>query len=95
MTALDLTARIEPCMSCRADIAWASTSDGRPLPVNAAPSPTGNVTLQLSNGALFGGQVTKSAAAAMRSGGVALYSDHAIDCPPTAAALKAGTKTRR
>ena len=33
------------CRSCRAPIVWAVTSDGKRMPLDAAPIPAGNVVL--------------------------------------------------
>lgn len=46
-----LDAPTSRCESCRAEIVWATTSNGNPMPVNANPSPqSGNVTLSRERG---------------------------------------------
>lgn len=37
---------MESCKSCKASIIWAETNGGRWIPVDEAPSDTGNVVLQ-------------------------------------------------
>lgn len=36
---------IEQCNSCRANVIWALTTRGKRMPVNAEPSPDGNIAI--------------------------------------------------
>jgi hypothetical protein len=38
---------LKKCRSCQAEIFWALTSDGKRMPVNAMPDPTGGFVLEL------------------------------------------------
>lgn len=42
------------CRSCQAEIVWARTSAGRPMPLDAEPNPAGTCTLEhTAEGALL------------------------------------------
>ena len=47
-----LADRVHACRSCGAPIMWAMTGRGKTMPVDAAPSDGGNVTLTLDGGTL-------------------------------------------
>lgn len=78
-----LDAPTSRCESCRAEIVWATTSNGNPMPVNAAPSPqSGNVTLSRERGRLVATVLGKQQAARMRATrALPLHLAHFVDCP--------------
>lgn len=78
---VNLADRIERCSSCRADIVWATTRDGKPIPLDPQPRFYGNLTIQLSDTVLHAGVVTPGQARAMNSAGIPTYVSHFVDCP--------------
>lgn len=41
-----------PCRGCRLDIAWVRTTNGKAMPIDPLPNPSGNVIVRYENGAL-------------------------------------------
>lgn len=70
---------IVPCRSCKAPIRWARTVNDKPLPVDAHPTPDGNVLLREPGptadvlAGLF--------LAAARDQGLELHMPHHATCP--------------
>ena len=72
------------CESCRAPIIWATTTDGKRMPVNAKPSPiAGNVAIDRNgSGRIVATVLAKQRAARLRAtNAVPLYLSHFVDCP--------------
>ncbi|MEV4197043.1 hypothetical protein [Micromonospora globbae] len=70
----------EQCRSCPAQIIWAVTERGKPMPVNAEPVPGGNVLLTERHG-----QLTAVVVPAHRAfGRKDLRTSHFVDCPDAA-----------
>jgi len=67
----------QPCNYCGATILWLRTRTGAFMPVDEAPSPTGNVLRQGGNAGVLG----PNQAAAARANGVELRAHHALSCP--------------
>lgn len=69
-----------PCNYCSEQILWLQTANGRFMPVDAQPSPNGNV---LRTGG-HGGVLNKTKAIAARQSGAKLHLHHAVTCPHAA-----------
>lgn len=74
------------CRACQAEIIFAQTnriSQGRPvmMPVDAEPSPRGNVMLDHRDGKYYAGVLGKNQAAGARDNGVTLHTAHFATCP--------------
>lgn len=50
MTTTALAPHVRNCRSCDAPIVWARTLGGRTMPVDAEPSPAGNIELNVRQG---------------------------------------------
>ena len=82
--------RVDPndrkaCRACHAEIIFAqtnSTRGGQPvqMPVDAEPSPRGNVILSHQNGKYYAGVVRRNQAAGMRDAGQELHLSHYATC---------------
>jgi len=82
VTAVNLAPYRDTCRSCGADIAWATTSGGRPMPVNLVPNPEiGNVALTVHKGTLLAGVLGRNQAAGARGRGMQLHTSHFVECP--------------
>lgn len=70
------------CRSCGAEIVWGTNVTSRkPMPVDAAPSPIGNVSrYDAADGPRFV-VLTRNKAAAMRAARQPLYLSHFASCP--------------
>jgi hypothetical protein len=73
------------CRACQAEIVFAQTnrtSKGQPvmMPVDAEPSPIGNVMLELKSGKYYAGTLKKNQAAGARDNGVSLHTAHFATC---------------
>lgn len=82
--------RYDQCRSCGAEIFWQRTNHGRMAPINASPTPDGNVVIcdtpQLADalGTVFGRAVTLGGArleAARAAPNRDLYVNHYATCP--------------
>lgn len=71
----------EKCRSCSAPIIWTTTANGKPMPVNAMPSATGNVMLGCDHGKTTAEVLGRNRAAGARDNGVPLHVSHFVDCP--------------
>lgn len=70
------------CKSCEAPIFWATTAQGKKIPVDEAPSPQGNVVLTMSGGELRATVFKDAQAALARSPkGCVLRTAHHSTCP--------------
>ena len=81
-----MTASTSKCKSCHAPILWAETVNGRRIPLDAHPDPTGNVELHADGRAV----VHRTAPLT----GVPLYRAHHQTCP-YAAEHRRSTPIRR
>lgn len=70
----------ERCRSCRAQIAWAITPNGKKLPLDPEPHDQGNLTVSLDGGVLRTGVVLRAAREAMHEAGNQLYLSHFATC---------------
>ena len=68
------------CKSCGATIFFIKTKTGKSMPVDAEPSPTGNIRLTETGGEVLG----KKAAEEARLNGTPLYLSHYATCPDAA-----------
>lgn len=71
------------CQSCRSEIRWVLSANGKPMPIDAVPSPRGNLRVrdQLSeDGHAVVDVVSGAAREALRARGQAYLSHHAT-CP--------------
>jgi hypothetical protein len=74
---------VNRCRSCNAPIIWATSVNGKPLPLNVQPEPRGNVELlAVGNGQDPVARVLSSAERAERVG--ELYVSHWVTCPDAA-----------
>lgn len=71
----------QPCGSCRTEIIWAATDDGKLMPIEPDPSPRGNVALYNWAGQLRANSVPNAKAAAMRAAGREMFLSHFVNCP--------------
>lgn len=76
MTALAMAG--EPCRSCSAPVVWCDTSRGKSMPVDAAPTPGGNLLLEQRPGRAPLVHVLGLDAAAARED---LHKSHFVTCP--------------
>ncbi|MGB6246090.1 hypothetical protein [Gordonia sp. (in: high G+C Gram-positive bacteria)] len=74
------------CRSCRSPIRWGTDANTRRLmPVEAEPSPTGNISVYVdSTGDLHLVVLNRSKSAAMRAAGHPLFLSHFVSCPHAA-----------
>jgi hypothetical protein len=83
----DPTYQIEACRSCQAGIIWAGTTDGKSMPVDAAPSDAGNVKLTPRPGGGATAAVISTATIAAETSGLfpsglpPLRTSHFVTCP--------------
>lgn len=73
------------CRSCGAAIIWAKTPAGKTMPIDAEPTPYGNIAL-VPAGAIV---LTKDLADQGRRIGSKLYRSHFVSCPHAAKHRKA------
>lgn len=66
-----------PCPDCKAPILWLITARGRLMPVDAAPSPRGNVVRQGRHGGVLNARQVAEASGR----GIPLYLHHRLTCP--------------
>lgn len=66
------------CRSCQAPIRWATTARGKAMPLDPRPTSDGNVVLDNQGAAVV---LADEALAAMRDGGVPLFTSHFATCP--------------
>lgn len=69
------------CESCQASIVWARTQRGERMPVDADPSPAGNVVVTGEGRERRAGVLTKGQAAGARAAGQELFLSHFASCP--------------
>lgn len=69
------------CRSCRAEIRWGKTQNGKNLPVDAAPARLGTVVLDVHGGVLHAGVLVGAQLAAVRRSTRPLYEPHWVNCP--------------
>lgn len=70
------------CASCRADIVWATTTKDKPIPLEPASTPHGNLAVYpLDGGGLRAVVVQGPRRDAMRACGQPLYLPHWTSCP--------------
>jgi hypothetical protein len=67
----------EPCKGCKAPIVWALTINAKPMPVDPAPAPDGNVLLSRVAGGVRAEVVRNPA----RLFGKKAYRSHFVSCP--------------
>lgn len=67
----------EPCNYCRALLLWPVTGRGVAIPVDAEPSPNGNVLILAGSAGVLGPRK----AAAARATGQQLHLHHRLSCP--------------
>ena len=82
--------KIEKCRACQAAIVWATTSTGKAMPVDAAPSPDGNVLLLPTVDHKFVAVVVGKEEAE-KSAAVERYKSHFATCP-SAASFRRGPR---
>lgn len=72
----------DTCGSCAAPILWATTTGRKRMPVNATPSPQGNVLLEIgrADNELAAAVLNRGQAAGARDRDVPLYRSHFADC---------------
>lgn len=78
--------RIDECRTCNAPIVWAETSNGKSMPVDAAPADDGNVLLYPRPGGGAYATVLSVADTALAIGGLfpderTLRTSHFVTCP--------------
>ncbi|MFR9807094.1 hypothetical protein ACL02T_33075 [Pseudonocardia sp. RS010] len=73
----------KPCNECQAPIIWPrSARSGTATPLDAQPSPRGNVALyERGSGTQIAAVLTPRAAAGYRAAGQPTYLHHAVSCP--------------
>lgn len=73
----------QPCRSCRSPIRWGRDANTQNLmPLDAEPSPSGNVSMYVDNaGEAHIVVLNRSKAKAMRDSGQELYLSHFGSCP--------------
>lgn len=70
------------CASCRAEIVWATTTKDKPIPLEPASTPNGNLAVyQVDGGGLRAVIVQGPRRDAMRACGQPLYLPHQYACP--------------
>lgn len=70
------------CASCRAEIVWATTTKDKPIPLEPASTPNGNLAVyQVDGGGLRAVIVQGPRRDAMRACGQPLYLSHFVSCP--------------
>jgi hypothetical protein len=69
---------LKRCASCPAEVIWAVTRNGRPMPVDAEPSEAGNVRLVAREGASPRAEIVQHVD---RREGEALRTSHFVTCP--------------
>ena len=70
------------CASCRAEIVWATTTKDKPIPLEPASTPNGNLAVyQVDGGGLRAVIVQGPRRDAMRDCGQPLYLSHFVSCP--------------
>lgn len=86
----------QPCDYCDTPIVWTtSTATRTPLPIDAAPSDTGNIFVERRpDGSLAAGVASVGAARSARVIGRPTYEHHANSCPFASAWNKAAAPAR-
>lgn len=69
------------CRSCRAEIRWGKTQNGKNLPVDAQPAQAGTIVLDVHGGVLYAGVLIGAQLAAVRRSTRPLYEPHWVNCP--------------
>ncbi len=69
------------CRSCRAEIIWGKTQNGKNMPVDAQPSRSGTVVLDVHNGVVYAGVLLGAQLASVRRSTRPLYEPHWVNCP--------------
>lgn len=69
------------CRSCDAPIVWAVTTGGRPIPLDAAAVPTGNVVLRGGTARVLSSVTLGEMHGAGLLDGLPLYVSHFATCP--------------
>ncbi|MCZ1075066.1 hypothetical protein [Rhodococcus sp. A5(2022)] len=70
------------CTSCRAEIVWATTTKDKPIPLEPASTPNGNLAVYpVDGGGLRAVIVQGPRRDAMRACGQPLYLSHFVSCP--------------
>lgn len=70
------------CASCCAEIVWATTTKDKPIPLEPASTPNGNLAVyQVDGGGLRAVIVQGPRRDAMRACGQPLYLSHFVSCP--------------
>lgn len=69
------------CRSCGAAIRWGRTQNGKNMPVDAAPSRSGTVVLDVHGGVLHAGVLVGAQLAAVRRSTRPLHEPHWVNCP--------------
>lgn len=72
---------VSACRSCGAEILWAHTRDGKRIPLDAVPSPAGNVYLNESATFARASVLSGALLEAARSAGEKLRTSHFATCP--------------
>jgi hypothetical protein len=73
---------VAACRSCGASVVWVVTADAKRMPVDASPSPAGNVHLDVSDPRMTRAVVyTGGVLDAARSAGEPLHTSHFATCP--------------
>lgn len=72
------------CSSCGAKILWAKTPSWRTIPIDAEPSPEGNIRLGGEPGNRYATILSGEQAASVRGFGEKLYVTHFATCPNAA-----------
>jgi hypothetical protein len=72
---------ISYCRSCREPIFWAVTSNGRRMPVDPLPVPSGNVLIASGTRSFEAYVLGATAASGALEQGVALHFSHFTTCP--------------
>lgn len=69
------------CRTCKAEIRWAVTEQGRPIPLDLEPVPDGNIRLAAAHA--LGGMARAIVVPEQRRGELAgeLYRPHFASCP--------------
>ncbi|MEZ5152095.1 hypothetical protein [Rhodococcus zopfii] len=76
-----MRAATEKCRSCRHQIVWAQTVNGKAMPLDVEPSERGNVAVDLVFGVLHAGVVSGPDRDSLRAAKRPLYLSHFTTCP--------------
>lgn len=81
MRADEIDKRAKPCEFCSRRIVWVTMPDTSRVPLDPDPHRDGNFAIDLIDGVLTGGRLTRGQAAGMRTAHVGTYRRHALTCP--------------